>query len=72
LNVENVYRYFIVGGENDGKPPMLGIRIENNEITANICGSKTSQGDASCVYYDLGVPSLGRFLSVGFADVHMY
>lgn len=55
-----VYNFQLHGGINDGKPPNLGIRIQDNEMTANVCGS-TGGDQLCCEYYKLGVPSLGTY-----------
>lgn len=57
------YNFQLHGGDNLGNSPVLGIRLEEGGVTANICGNQAfNSTSAICSYYSLGGLSIGSWV----------
>lgn len=60
LSSDTIYNFQLHGGDNTGNSPVLGIRVENGRMQANVCGNYLfSSNQAICEYFDLGAVTLG-------------
>lgn len=56
------YHYQLHGGDNEGASPILGIRLDEDQMTVNICGNTYYNSSYICEIYPLGIPALGQWM----------
>lgn len=57
---EIVYCFQLHGGDNNGQPPIFGLRNIGDEMTVNVCGNNAYNSlEYSCLYFSLGPPGIG-------------
>jgi hypothetical protein len=61
MPMESSYIFAILGGDNiAGRPPMLGLRVENNETRVVVCGNNHYSAKY-CQYFSVGDVRLGTW-----------